>query len=197
MNKKILILSVIISIIISPVTAEDSLKSNDWGENSSVFNSGFTGQKPITDNKLKQTIKMLKERNLSKKQKKIQEEVKPLSPASDNESFENFVNSQDPDNQLSQTLTVMIPVSAYSEYGDMISPGYYKLSCRKIAKNEYALELSQGTQKILSVKAHETQQDLEQDSISFCNAEIIDDKRIRLVYGSIDLNLVGYLYINR
>ena len=160
MNKKILILF-IISIFVFPVKAEDSAKQNDWGENSSVFNSGFTGQKPITDNKLKQTIKMLKER------------VKPLSPASDNESFENFVNSQDPDNQLSQTLTVMIPVNAYSEYGDMISPGYYKLSCRKIAKNEYALELSQGTQKILSVKAIETQQDLEQDSISFCNAETL------------------------
>ena len=41
---------------------------------------------------------------------------------------------------------------------------------------------------------YQTKQDLEQDSIDFSNAEIIDGNRLRLVYGSIDLNLVGYLY---
>ena len=57
------------------------------------------------------------------------------------------------------------------------------------------MELSQGTTKILTVEAHQTKLDLEQDTISFCDAKVIDDKRIRLMYGTIDLNLVGYLYI--
>jgi hypothetical protein len=88
----------------------------------------------------------------------------------------------------------MIPMSAYSEDGITIAPGYYKLSCRKIANNQYVLELSQGTTKVLTVNAIQTKQDLEQDSISFCNAQILDNGRIRLMYGSIDLNLVGYIY---
>ena len=88
----------------------------------------------------------------------------------------------------------MIPVSAYNDEGKTISPGYYKLSCKKVTTNEYNLELSQGTTKIMSVKAMHTEQDLEQDSIQFCNAEIIDGNRVRLMYGSLDLNLVGYLY---
>ena len=110
--------------------------------------------------------------------------------------LQDFTQNQDPDNELSQTLTVMIPVRAYSEDGIYIAPGYYKLSCQKVAENEYELELSQGTKKVLRVKAQQTEQDLEQETIQFCNAEIIDGERIRLMYGSIDLNLVGYLYFN-
>ncbi len=167
---------------------------NGWGENSSVFNKGFDNQKPITDKKLKDTIKQIKERRTSKKLKKIQQEVQPLSPSSDFEHLKNFADSQNIDDQLSQTLTVMIPVEAYSYDGKKIPPGYYKLSCKRLEKDTYVLELSQGTQVILSVPAEQTQQDLEQDSIAFCNAVIISDNRIRLMYGSIDLNLVGYLY---
>ena len=75
-----------------------------------------------------------------------------------------------------------------------INPGYYKLSCRKIGENTYVLDLSQGSKVVLTVEAKETKQDLEQDTITFCNAEIIDNGRIRLMFGSIDLNLVGYIY---
>ena len=174
----------------------ESSKSSAWGENSSVFNSGFENQEAVTDTKLHKVIDQLKERNLSRKQRRIQKEVNPLSPSVDMQHLQDFTQNQDPDNELSQTLTVMIPVRAYSEDGIYIAPGYYKLSCQKVAENEYELELSQGTKKVLRVKAQQTEQDLEQETIQFCNAEIIDGERIRLMYGSIDLNLVGYLYFN-
>lgn len=173
---------------------KDSSRASQWGENSSVFNQGFEDQEAVSDTKLKKTLDKLKEHNLSRKQRRIQREVNPLSPLIDMEHLKDFTQSQDPDDELSQTHTVMIPVRAYSEEGIYISPGYYKLSCNKVATNEYILELSQGTKKVLSVKAQQTTQDLEQETITFCNAEIIDHERIRLVYGSIDLNLVGYLY---
>ena len=105
-------------------------------------------------------------------------------------------DAKNPDDQLSQTLTVTIPMEAYDITGKKIAPGYYKLSCRKLSENIYVLDLSQGPRKVLTVEAKQTQQDLEQDTIQFCNAEIIDGNRIRLMYGSIDLNLVGYLYFN-
>lgn len=194
--KKILFLLVIYLMLstLPSYSADSNSSSSSWGENSSVFNSGFSGQEPVTDNKLKQTINMMKERSLSKKQKKIQQEVQPLSPSIDMDNLKDFAESEYEDNGLSQSHTVMIPMNAYTEEGIMLSPGYYKLSCRQLAKDEYVLDLTQGTKRVLSVKAKQTVQDLEQESISFCNAEIIDNNRIRLVYGSIDLNLVGYLY---
>lgn len=173
---------------------DENTNTSPWGENSSVFNSGFEDQEAVSDNKLKKAIEVIKQNQLSRKQKQLQKNVNPLSPSVDTKHLEEFVNSQDPDNQLSQTLTVMIPVSAYNDEGKTISPGYYKLSCKKVTTNEYNLELSQGTTKIMSVKAMHTEQDLEQDSLQFCNAEIIDGNRVRLMYGSLDLNLVGYLY---
>lgn len=194
--KKIFFITLVISLLASLDVFADDEKTNtsSWGENSSVFNSGFENQEPVSDNKLKKAIDVIKQNQLSRKQKQLQKNINPLSPSIDNDHLEKFTNSQDPDNQLSQTLTVMIPVSAYNDEGKTISPGYYKLSCKKITKNEYNLELSQGTTVVLSTKAMHTEQDLEQDSIQFCNAEIIDDNRIRLMYGSLDLNLVGYLY---
>ena len=197
MMKKFLVVFICIIIQTIAVFAEEkdeTSKNSAWGENSSVFNSGFENQEAVSDTKLHKVIEQLKERNLSRKQRRIQKEVNPLSPSVDIEHLKDFTQNQDPDNELSQTLTVMIPVRAYSEEGIYISPGYYKLSCHKVAQDEYELELSQGTKKILRVKAQQTEQDLEQETIQFCNAEIIDEERIRLMYGSIDLNLVGYLY---
>lgn len=195
MKKNLLLILIQLMIFQNICLAEEEITpSSLWGENSSVLNSGFENQKPVSNSKLQKAIDAIKQNQLSRKQRQMQQEVNPLSPSIDTQHLENFVNSQDPDNQLSQTLTVLIPVEAYDENGKKIAPGYYKLACRKIFKDTYVLELSQGTQKILEVKAMQTEQDLEQDTIQFCNAEIIDNHRVRLMYGSLDLNLVGYLY---
>ena len=190
------VLLILILMLISGVVfaEDDSSSNNEWGENSSVFDTGFENQKPVSDKKMHEVIDKLKERNLSRKQRRIRKEVQPLSPSSDFEHLKEFTQSQSPDDALTQTHTVMIPMRAYSEDGIYINPGYYKLSCRRIGENTYVLDLSQGSKVLLTVEAKETKQDLEQDTITFCNAEIIDNGRIRLMFGSIDLNLVGYIY---
>lgn len=194
MVKKVLLVLFLL-IFCNIAFAEDEKNSNnEWGENSSVFNSGFENQKAVSDKKMHQVIDQLKERALSRKQRKIKNEVKPLSPMSDSEHLKEFAQSQSVDDALTQTHTVMIPMQAYSEDGIYIQPGYYKLSCRKIGENTYVLDLSQGTKVVMTVSAEQTQQDLEQETITFCNAEIIGKGRIRLMFGSIDLNLVGYIY---
>ena len=140
------------------------------------------------------TIKMLKERALSPKQRKTRKEVKPLSPSYDETHLKNFSDTESQEDELNNSLTVMIPMPSYSEDGTIISPGFYKLSCRKISPDKYVLDLSQGTNIVVTVEANQTKQDLEQESITFCNAEILDKGRIRLMYGNLDLNLVGYIY---
>lgn len=190
---RFLFLLFICMFVLSPSALAEETKL-PFAEGSEIFNKGFENQEAVSDKKLQNTIKMLKERALTNKQKKIRKEVQPLSPASDESHLKEFTELQTPDDELSQTLTVMIPMPAYNDAGIVIQPGYYKLSCRKIAENEYVLDLAQGITRVLTVKAKQTKQDLEQESISFCNAKIIDNGRIRLMYGSIDLNLVGYLY---
>lgn len=194
MVKKLLLSLIILTSFNFAFAAEEKSSNSEWGENSSVFNTGFENQKAVSDKKMHDVIDKLKERALSRKQRRIKNEVKPLSPSSDSEHLKEFAESQSVDDALSQTHTVMIPMQAYSEDGIYIQPGYYKLSCRKIGENTYVLDLSQGTKVVMTVEAKQTQQDLEQDTITFCNAEIIDNGRIRLMFGSIDLNLVGYIY---
>lgn len=192
-NLKYLFFLMLVYLTANTAIADSSTAQSD---NSSVFNQGFGNQKQITDSQFKKTVEQMKERSLTKKQKKIKAQVQPHSPLADEEHLKQFAQSQDPDNELSQTLTVMIPVQAYDENGKSVQPGYYKLSCRKLSKDNYVLDLSQGTKRMLTVEAKQTKQDLEQDTIQFCNAEIISNGRIRLMYGSIDLNLVAYLYFD-
>ena len=80
--------------------ANESDSSSSWGENSDVFNKGFEDQKPVSDSKLKKTIDQIKERQMSRKQRKIKNEVQPLSPSSDFEHLKEFTESQSPDNEL-------------------------------------------------------------------------------------------------
>ncbi len=190
--KKNLILFLIFIYFSSILIAAES----PWGEGSDVFNKGFEDQKAVSDKKMSDTIKMLKERALSAKQRKIRKEVKPNEPVYDYNHLKNFSDTESQLDELNNSLTVMIPMQAYSENGSKISPGFYKLSCRQISTNKYVLDLSQGTNIVLTVEAEQTQQDLEQDSITFCNAEVLDKGRIRLMYGTIDLNLVGYIYFD-
>lgn len=195
--KKIILLFLIFCFSFhSPIFAQEENKGTSvFGDSTSVFNSGFTGQQTVTDDKLKKTIEQIKQRRLTKKQKKLQEKIKPVSVQVDNEHLENFAQTQfAEDGENSHSQTVMIPARLYNENGESIAPGYYKLTCRKLSKDEYVLDLTQGSAILLTVKAYQTEQDLGQDSIDFSNAEIIDENRLRLVYGSIDLNLVGYLY---
>lgn len=171
-----------------------SADTSTWGENSSVFNEGFDNQKAISDSTLKKAVDMLKDRQLTFKQRRQKREVKPNAPMYDVDYLKNFTDSTSPDDELNNSLTVMIPTKSYSDDGKIVSPGYYKLSCRKISTNEYVLDLSQGTTVILTVPAVQTNEDLKQEAVTFCNAEVIDNGRIRLMYGNIDLNLVGYIY---
>ncbi len=179
---------------VTNVNAKETDSSKVWGENTQVFNKGFTGQEPVSDNKFQQTLKMMKERSLTKKQKKIKEQITPLSPYEETDYLNTYTKQNIDSLEAENSHTVMIPVKVYNEEGNFINPGYYRLSYRKLSKDEYVIDLSQGANKLISVKAFQTKEDLNQESISFGNAEIIDNSRIRLIYGNIDLNLVGYLY---
>lgn len=192
---KIFLICLFLSSFSVSYSEEETKGTSVFGDSTSVFNSGFTGQEAVTDAKLKKTIEQIKQRRLTKKQRKLQQKIKPVSTHSDNEHLKKFAQTQFSDEgENSHSQTVMIPSRVYNEEGSSIAPGYYKLSCRKLSKDEYVLDLTQGSQTLLSVKAYQTTQDLEQTSIDFSNAEIVDENRLRLVYGSIDLNLVGYLY---
>ncbi len=194
MNYKFLNICLIIMFALSSVAFSAEVKKQDWGENSGVFNSGFENQDAVSDKKFQNTLKMLKERSLSAKQRKMRRDVKPNAPSYDYDHLKDFSDSEIAGDDLKNALTVMIPVKSYNDDGVYLSPGYYKLSCKKVSKDTYVLELSQGTRIVMSVPAFQTNQDLKQDSITFCNAEVIDNNRIRLMYGTVDLNLVAYLY---
>lgn len=160
-----------------------------------VMQEGFSGQKAVTDGKFHKTIEMLKERQLSAKQKRERNRVVPLSPAASEEHFKEFSHISD-GNDISHTLTVMIPVAAYTEFGQLIQPGYYKLSCKRMSDNRYVLQLTQDSDTVYTVLAENTPEDLNQETINFCNAELSkDEKSIRLIYGNLGLNLIGYIYI--
>ncbi len=193
--KKFIWVIFIIFFASSSVFADDVNYSDAFQVGQQSSEKAFDGQKAITDGKFKKTIEMLKERQLSAKQRRERNRVIPLSPAASEEHLREFSHISDGDD-ISHTLTVMIPVSAYTDYGQLVPPGFYKLSCKKLSNNEYVLQLTQDSTTVYTVKAKNTHDDLNQETINFCNAELIEDgKTIKLIYGNLGLNLVGYIYI--
>lgn len=189
----LLIFSILLTTTLS--FADDVNYSDAFQVGQQSSEKAFSGQKAITDSKFKKTIEMLKERQLSAKQKRERNRVVPLSPASSEEHLREFSHISDGDD-ISHTMTVMIPVSAYTDYGQLVTPGFYKLSCKKMSNNQYVLQLTQDTNTVFTVKAQNTPEDLEQETINFCNAELNEnEKTIKLIYGNLGLNLVGYIYI--
>lgn len=186
----------ILTILMFPMSYCENINTSDaFMSGQKVMQNGFNGQKAVTDSKFKKTIDMLKERQLTAKQKRERNRVIPLSPAASKEHLKEFTTITD-GNDISHTLTVMIPVSAYTESGQLITPGYYKLSCKKISDNKYVLQLTQDSNTVYTIRAENTGEDLNQETINFCNAELSkDEKSIKLVYGNLGLNLVGYIYI--
>lgn len=189
-------LTIIFILLITNIVsyAESTNDTNDAWNNAESAGE-YDGQKSVTDDTFNKTIKMLKERQLTNRQKKEQRRVQPLSPSASPEHLKDFATMADGDD-IAHTLTVMIPVLSYTEYGDIIMPGYYKLSCKKTRSNGYVLQLTQDTNTVYTINAIQTKEDLEQETINFCNAELEDDnKTIKLVYGNLGLNLVGYIFI--
>ncbi len=193
MKKNIAIFLLFFGLLSLNYASADELDPGGWDSIDATAEKGFEGQKPITDAQFNKTIKQIQERKGGKKKKK--NEITPLSPVPyKNNPYDNN-EMQSLYNNLTTTPTVMFSSFVIAPDGTVLSPGYYKLTNKQINRDEYIFELSQGSQIFAKVPARQTVEDFNEDKINFFKVSNVDDKYMRIIYGTMDLNLEGRLYI--
>lgn len=187
--KKIFFICLFLSLIMLPCFAEDA--SNDSGgiedilKYTNTFENAFVGQKKITDEEFKKTLEQVKA-----KQNKRKKQDRPFKG-------KNF-NEEDNGGYLKETadknLLLGVPLNLTNGDGVEIPIGHYKIIGKK-NNDLVSLEFYQSSTLVARVPAIETQSDFDESAINFVKLIPYDEKRIEVIYGSIDFNAYTFIKI--
>ncbi len=188
-----IIFILLLLIIFSPIClADDSDAVGGWDTYGKDIDKAFTNTKPVTKELFDKTIQDIKARKNKKKKKN---EITPLSPIPFKEDTYDQNEMQSLYKKMDHTPTIMIPTDSIADNGAILHAGYYKLSNQKGAGNKYYLVFSQGNSTIARNEANQTEEDYNQKDINFVDVIPISDKYLKIIYGTIDLNLETFLEI--
>ena len=192
---RILILILLLLFVTPMCKAEgaDSM-SGTWDSFGKTIDGSFNNVKPVTDELFNKTIEEIKSRGKKNKKKK-KNEIIPLSPVPHKTDIYDNNEMQSLYNKLQHTPTIMIPTNVITDNGTLMPTGYYKLSNKKSPDNKYYLVFSQGNSQIAENHAIQTEEDYKQKDINFVDVIPISDNYIKVIYGTIDLNLETILEI--
>lgn len=186
----VLLLMPIFMFSLLPAFAEDE---NDMGSiedmthNYKVMDNAFAGQKKITDEQFQKALDEVKT-----KQGKRKKENKPFKGKNFNEENAGGYLNETAD----KNLLLSIPVELTNGDGAEIPIGLYKIVGTKIGDDVY-LDFYQSSTKVARVPAIETNHDFDKMSINFVEWSAYDEKRIKIIYGSIDFNAYTFIRLKK
>lgn len=153
--------------------------------------TGFSGQKMITDEefeKVYQQEKAKRENKKVKNKKKInQQPPQNMSPLE--KSRNELSNAAIKDFKL-----LGLPVTLETSEGEEIPVGHYKIEGVKI-NNKIYLDFYQSYSRVARVQAIETNDDFNQQYINFVQLIPCNENKIKIIYGSMDFNAYAYIKI--
>ena len=188
--KKVLILliSCFLIMLSTPANAEDSdSSSSDMGDlmqYSDRFDNPYAGQKQISDEDFQKTLDQVKAKQGKKKKQPPTFKGKNYNGS----NTTNYINETGEKNIL-----LGVPLDLINGDGTEIPIGHYKVIAKRENDKVY-LNFLQSSTLVAKVPAIETDSDFDEKELNFVKLESYDDKRIRIIYGSMDLN--AYTFIN-
>lgn len=187
--KKTLYIFIFILLFILPCFAEDNSLDSGGGiedvlKYTNNIDNAFLGQKKITDEEFKKTLEQVKARQ-NKKHKKD----KPFKGKNFNEENNGGYINETAD----KNLVLGVPVVLINDDDAEIPIGHYKIVGKK-DKDLVYLDFYQSSTLVARVPAIETQSDFDETGINFVKLLPYNEKRVKVIYGSIDFN--AYTFIN-
>ena len=189
MEKRFLIIVLLLFLLPLAVFAEE-----DW---SGYYNidSAWDGQKSITNKQFEETMDALQAKQKKKEARQREKAIRKVKGSSLNPELDahkdDLVNEQ-PDETLDEFQLLNIPVNFVSN-GEIIDCGYYQVLGEKKNDGVYLLLYQAHTLKA-KIKAKETKDDFDEETIKFVKAIPCNDHQIKIIFGSVDFN--AYAYVN-
>lgn len=190
MKKIFSLLLIFISITALSAIADDA---DFWDEPMKVDAEAKNQQKSVTNQEFEKVLNFL-QRNKKKKEDKKKPKGNPVwqnnAPEEEQQqSISNMLNTAKQDYP-----TVMVPVTLITPLGEEIPPGFYRLLSAK-NNSGYFLNFYQGNSLIAKIKATETGNDHNQDSLNYAKLMPENDEYMNIIYGDIDCNIETRLRI--
>lgn len=175
-----------------PVFAEDF--SDDYAS----IEHAWDGQKTITDKEFEQAINTLTEKQKKKDEKAKKRKIKKVSgggtslhkglePMSEISAQDALKEKGEFDGQL-----LNIPVNVVID-GNILDSGFYNVFGEKDKYGDIYLSFYQAHYFKGKIKAYQTKNDFEDESLDFVKIEPYDNEYVRIMFGSLDFNAYAYL----
>lgn len=185
--KKILILFLFLMFCASLRVCADDMEgfgdgAGGFGDYGKSIDNAMYKQKPVTDEEFEKTMQRLKDKKNKKKKKPFKGQ--DLKQGDQNSLL----------NELSESyLLLSLPVELVATDGSTIPTGHYRIIAKK-AKGKVHFEFYQAHLLIANIDAIEADSDFGENTINFVKILPYDENKIKLIYGSVDLN--AYAFIN-
>ena len=191
--KKLTVIFIFFTFIFSlPVFAEDF--SDDYAS----IEHAWDGQKTITDKEFEQAINTLTEKQKKKDEKAKKRKIKKVSgggtslhkglePMSEISAQDALKEKGEFDGQL-----LNIPVNVVID-GNILDSGFYNVFGEKDKYGDIYLSFYQAHYFKGKIKAYQTKNDFEDESLDFVKIEPYDNEYVRIMFGSLDFNAYAYL----
>lgn len=173
--------------------------AEDWDDFSNL-DRAWDGQKSITNKEFEQAIDTLetnKKKKEAKQRKKLIRKIggggtslhPDLNPDSE-------IKSLDPVKKTEEGLLLNIPVNLVID-GQTLEKGFYKIVAKKDEDNNIFLMFYQSQYFKGKVRASETNDDYDSDSIDFVKLVPYNEQFVKIIAGCLDFNAYAFVqYVN-
>lgn len=191
--KKFLIACLFTFCLITPVMGDDVdlPASGDLWDNWGAEQSFYGQDKNVSDEEFDKTVDALK----AKKNKRAERLRKKQIPKGEefNQSNDTEIINEQADKNTLPVLT--LPVEIVLKEG-ILPVGHYQLKGEKTDDNNVVLRLYQAQYLMAEFPAIETDEDFDEETITFGKWLLEGENKIKIIYGSIDLNAYAIVNIN-
>ena len=188
---KRILLILLITILVPSCQADDS-----W-DDFSCLDHAWDGQKSITNKEFEEAINTLEEKQTKKEAKQRKKLIKKiggggtslhpdLNPESDIKNLDPLKKEDD------DGVLLNIPVNLVIDDVPM-DKGFYKVIAEKDKNNDINLLFYQSQFFKGKVRACETSDDYDQDSINFVKLLPYNEQFVKIIFGSLDFNAYAYV----
>lgn len=189
MIKRILIILTSVFFIASGTV----FAGDDWSDFSSVDNA-WDGQKTITNKQFEETMDALQaksKRKEARKKEKVLRKFKGSSLTPEMDAHNDEIINEQPDETVAEFQLINIPVDFIVD-DKLIERGYYKVEGEKKSDGVY-INLYQVHELKARIKARETKDDFDEETITFAKILPCNDHQMKIIYGSVDFNAFVYI----
>lgn len=191
MKKVVFIFLFLLLTALHPAAADDG-----WDDFNGL-DKAWDGQKSITNKEFEQAIDTLEEKKNKKEAKKRKKLIKKvggggtslhpdLSPDADIQSLTPVKSETEEDTLLNIPVCLLID-------NQPLEKGYYKVIAQRDDNKDIYLMFYQSQYFKGKVKAHETNDDYDEESINFVKLLPYDNNYIKIIFGSLNFNAYAYV----